>query len=127
MLCDNLMCAVKLLANLQTGGDNNDTIFDGLQEQRLMIMDELRRFIEVVILKIILRRSKWSGPTLTARFPDAAVKGVGELALRRGEEGVLRSFINTTNVVNSTWWTPLVDEYWHAVCQTIYKCVEGPE
>ena len=47
--CEHLVCALKLLANQQTGGDSLvDTLFEGLQEQsRLKIMDELRIFVEV--------------------------------------------------------------------------------
>ena len=46
----SLVCLhFKLLANLQTGGDNLvDTIFEGLQERsRMQITNDLRRFIEV--------------------------------------------------------------------------------
>ena len=47
--CENLVCALKLLVNQQSGGDNLvDTIFEGLQEQsRMNITNELgkdRRF-----------------------------------------------------------------------------------
>ena len=47
--CENLVCALKLLANQQTGGDSFvDTIFEGLQEQsRLEITTERRRFHRV--------------------------------------------------------------------------------
>ena len=38
---------------------------------------------------------------------------------------MLRCFINTTNVGDSRWWPPLVDEDWHAACQAIYEGVEG--
>ena len=46
---ENLICAVKMLANWQTDGDHLvDTIFEDLQKQtRLKITNEPRRFIEV--------------------------------------------------------------------------------
>ena len=43
----------------------------------------------------------------------------------RGEEGMLRYFINTTNVGDSGWWPPLVGEDWHAACQATCEGVEG--
>ena len=59
-------------------------------------------------------------------FPNAFIrKGVGELTLRTGEAGTLHTFINTANVGAGRWRPPLVDEDWHAVCQAIYKGVEG--
>ena len=44
-------------------------------------------------------------------WSEAAVRdGAEELTLRRGEDGGLRTFIDTTN----GWRPPLVDEDWHA-------------
>ena len=47
--CENLVCAVNLVANLQTGGHYVvDTIFEVVQEQkRWKIANELRKFNEV--------------------------------------------------------------------------------
>ena len=61
-------------------------------------------------------------------FPNAVIEeGVDELTLREGEEGMQRSFIDTTNPGDSRWRSPLEDEDWDAVCQAIYKGVEGAE
>ena len=46
-------------------------------------------------------------------------EGAEELTLRKGEEGRLRTFIDTTNVGDNGWGPPLVDENWHAVCRAI--------
>ena len=54
-------------------------------------------------------------------------EGAGELTLRAQEEGVLRTFIDTSNVGDQRWRPPLVDADWHALCQTIYQGVEGTE
>ena len=63
-----------------------------------------------------------------AMYPDAAVpEGVDEVTLRRGEDGALRSCINTAKVEASRLGPPLVDADWHAVCQAIYRGVEGAE
>ena len=48
--CENLVCALKLLANEQTGGDSLvDMIFEGLMEQhsKIKITNGPRRFTEV--------------------------------------------------------------------------------
>ena len=49
--------------------------------------------------------------------------------LREGvdEEGVLRSFIDTTNVRDKKIGAPLVDEDWNATCQASFQGVEGSE
>ena len=61
-------------------------------------------------------------------MPEAAVrKGTEVLTLRRGEEGTLRIFIDTTNVVHGGWRPPLVHEDWHAICQAVYRGTEGDE
>ena len=46
------------------------------------------------------------------------------LPLRAHEEGVLRTFIDTSNVGDQRWGSPLVDAEWHASCQAIFQ---GPE
>ena len=125
--------------NQQTGRDGLvDTIFEGLEEQtRLKITIELRRCIEVDIneaakigdLEKNSQAIKGVSPNVDkASFPNALIEeGVGELTLREGEEGVQRSFIDTTNAGDSRWRPPLEDEDWDAVCQAIYKGVEGAE
>ena len=67
-------------------------------------------------------------PKFTADFPEAVVReGAAELTLRRGEEGMLRTLIGTSNVGDSRWGPPLVDEDWHPICQATYQDVEEPE
>ena len=67
-------------------------------------------------------------PKFTTDFPGAVFReGADELTLRADEEGVVCSFIDTTNVGNKRWWPPFVGEDWHAICQAIRKDVEEPE
>ena len=47
-----------------------------------------------------------------------------EPTLRREEEDMLRTFVDTTNVRDSRWEPPLVDEDCRANCQAICKSVE---
>ena len=63
-----------------------------------------------------------------AMFPEAYVReGVTEWMLRAGEAGMLRAFIDTTNMGDSGWGSLLVDEDWHAACQAIFMGVEQAE
>ena len=50
---------------------------------------------------------------------------VGDLTLRTGRAGMLRTFINTIRVEVGPWGPPVVDEDWHAVCQAICMGVEA--
>ena len=126
--CENLVCALKLSAIQQTDGDSLvETLFEGLQESKLINMDELR-FIKVgdeaVKIGDLENNSEikvvWR--TFSTHFSRGAGPGVDELTLRRGEEGTLR-FINTAKVEASRG--PPVDEDWHAFCQLVYKGVAG--
>ena len=64
-------------------------------------------------------------PKLSAGFPGAVVReGADELTLR-GEEGVRRTFIDTTNVQDQRRVPPLVDVGWHACCQAMFQGIEG--
>ena len=59
-------------------------------------------------------------------LPGAIIRErVGDLTLRTGRAGMLRTFINTIRVEVGRWGPPVVDEDWHAVCQAICMGVEG--
>ena len=61
-------------------------------------------------------------------FQDVAAReGVDQVTLRRGEAGMLRTFIDTVQVEAGRWEPPLADEDWHAICHAIYKGVDGAE
>ena len=67
-------------------------------------------------------------PNFIADFLEAVVQeGADELTLRAEEEGMLRTFIDTTNVGDKRWKSPHVDENWHATCQAIFQGVEGSD
>ena len=57
-------------------------------------------------------------PKCTANFPEAVVRE-GE------EEGMLRTFLDTTSVGDSRWVPPLLDGDWHTISQAIYNGVDG--
>ena len=104
---------------------------------RLKITCELTRFIEVENHEAVkigdLEKNSEAIKVVKPKyskeiFQNAAIReGVDELTLREGEGGTLRSFINAATVGGSRWRLPLVDEDWHAICQTIHKGVEGAE
>ena len=103
--CENLRCALKLLAKLQADGDNLVvTIFEGSQEhRRLKITNELRKLTEVDNHEAVkigdLQKHSEAIKVIKHKFnkeiyQNAAVReGVGELTLREGEEATLRSII----------------------------------
>ena len=95
----------------QAGGDTEvDTIFEGLQEQNRLKLTDEQRFIEVdnqeaVKIGELERNSeaiKLARPKFNkAIFQDATIReGVDDLALRTGESGMLRTFIDTSNVLD---------------------------
>ena len=138
-MCDNLINALKLLANQQKDGDSPvEMVVQGLQERsRLRIMDGLRKFImvenheavKVGELEKNMESRKVVMPKFTTDFPEAVAReGSDELTLRADEEGALRIFIDTTNVGDKKRWEPpLVDGDWHAICQAIFQGVEGSQ
>ena len=126
-VCQNLVRALKLLANLQAGGDNLvGTIFELLQ-----ITCVLRKFIEVDNQEAVkigdLERHKEVLKVVRPKcnlmmFREAYIREeVDELTLRAGDAGMVCAFIDTTNVGDTRCSPPLVDEDWHAVCHAICK------
>ena len=137
-LCDNLINALKLLANQQKDGDSPiRSIVTGVHHRnRRGIMDGLRRFIEADNpgavdvgdlrrgTKLLLdKKTKFSEAS-----PEAAIRdGADELTLRADEVGTLKAFINIDHIEYDRWGPPLVDADQHAYCQAIYKGIEGEE
>ena len=107
--CENLVNALKFLANQQQGGDGPvDSLVQGLEgRSRLKMMDELRKFITMDGQEAVksgdLEKIQESLPVVkphfTTDYPEAMVRvGAYGLTVRREEEGMLRAFIDTTNV-----------------------------
>ena len=106
------------------------------EKSRLKIMVGLRRFIMVdnhVAVKVgDLEKNMKSRtvvkPKFTTDFPEAVVReGAAQLRLRAEQEGILHTFIDTTDVGDRRWGPPLVGGDWHAICQAIFQGVEGSE
>ena len=61
-------------------------------------------------------------PKFTTDFPEAVVReGADELTLRTEEEGILHTFIDTTDVGDRRCGPQLVGGDWHAICQAIFQ------
>ena len=98
-LCDNLITALKLLANQQKYGDSP---------------------IQSIVTGLYGRSRK--------EEPEAAIReGADELTLRAEEVGTLKSCINIDHIEDDRWRPPLVDADWHALCQAVYPGIEGEE
>ena len=134
--CENLINALKLLANQQKDGDSSiQSIVTGLCERsRKGIMDGLRNIIEVDNrsapevghLKEGTRPFEVRRPELEEGCPEVSIReGPGELTLRTEEVGSKKACINVDHIVENRSGPPLVDTDWHAFCLATYKGVEG--
>ena len=56
------------------------------------------------------RSGEEHGSTSSGETPEVLREGADELTMRREEEGLLRTVIDTTNVEDNKWVPPLVDE-----------------
>ena len=137
-VCYNLINALKHLAHQQKDCDSPvKTVVQGLEERsRLKMMDELTRFMMVDNFETVqvgdldknMESKKVVKPKFTTDFPEAVTReGADELTLRAEEAGMLRTFMDTTDVGDSRWVPPLVDEDWHAICQAVFQGVDGSE
>ena len=108
-LCDNMIDALKLLANQQKDGDSPiQNIVTGLQDSsRSGIMAGLRRFIQVDNHSAVdvgdLRRGARSHPVQKPQFSEAYAEavireGAHELTLRAEEVGTLKACINVDHL-----------------------------
>ena len=115
-LCDNLVKALKPLANQQNDGDGPiESIVTGLHEKsRKGIIDGLTSLIKVdnhsagAVDVGGLRRGTKSiqvkKPKFSEAFPEADVRdGADELTLRAEEVGLLRTFVDTKHVELERW------------------------
>ena len=133
-LSDNLINALKLLANKQKDGDGPiQSIATGLHERsRRGIMDGLRRFIQADNHGAVdvghLRQGTRSLEVQKPKFSEAAIReGADELTLRADEVGTQRAFINTDHIEFERLGPPLVDADWHASAKRSTKGTEGKE
>ena len=73
--------------------------------------------------KVTRRQSRWA-EVQTRDLPDRDPVWMNPHCERERPDCCAPSS-STTNVADR--WGPLVDEDWHAVCQAIYRSVEGAE
>ena len=122
-MCDNLINSLKLLTNQQKDGASPvDNLAARLLETcRRGIMDGLRKFIAVDNHEAVkvgglhqdTKSFKVVKPKFTTDFLATVIReGADDLTLRAHEEGVLRTFIDTTKIEDQRWEPPLVDADW---------------
>ena len=137
-MCDNLVNSLKLFTNPQNYGDSpvGKIVAGVLEKSRSSTKDGIRKFIAVDNYDAVkvgdmhqeTKSKKVVKPKFTTDFPGAVIReGAGKLTLRAHEEGVLRTFIDPSNVEDQRWEPPLFDADWHAFCQTIFQGVDGAE
>ena len=132
-LCDNVIHALKLLANQLKDGDSPiQSLATGLHERsRKGIIGRCKKIHPNRQSTIV----RWTSvtcvkaPDRSRSHPEAAVReGADEFTLRADEVGTLKAFINVDYIEYDRWEPPLVDDaYWHATCQAIYQRTEGEE
>ena len=131
-LCENLINALKLLANQQEDGDGpKQSTVTGLCERSWKgITEGLRNLskvenhcaLEVGHLREGSRSFEVRRPKCEEGSPEVLIReGPEEFALRAEEVGTQKSCINVDHIAQERWGPPLVDADWHASCQAIYK------
>ena len=137
-VCENLINALKLLANQQKHGDSPiQSIVTGLlRKKQKRIMEGLRNFIEVDnhcalnvgLLNEGTRPFEVRRPKFEEGSPEVLIReGPEELTLRTEEVGSHISYINVEHIAEDRWGPPLVDADWRAFWQAIYKGIEGED
>ena len=134
-VCDNLINALELLANQYQDGDSPVRVLvDGHQERSRLKMMEVS----------CESASRWTTTKPSGSGESAGIapgreaqvyrrrlfaavewEGADELTLPREEESMLRTFVETTNVGDCRWGLPLVDEDWHAICESASVAVRA--
>ena len=119
-LCENLINALKLLANQQKDGDSPiQSIVTGLGERsRKGIMESLRNFIKV---------DKHCALNEGTRPFEVRRPKFEEEVLRTEESGLPEIVHQRRHVAEDWCGPPLVDADWHVFCQAIDPGTEGRE
>ena len=133
-LCGNLINALKLLANQQEDGDGLiQNIVANLGERSMkgltnglrdFIQIDNRRALEVGYLNKGMGNFRVRRPKGSEGCPEVTVReSPDELTL----VGTWKSYVGVGHVGGERWGPPLVDYGWYALCQALYKGIEGEE
>ena len=122
-LCENLINALKLLANQQKYGDCPipSTVTVLCERSRKGIMEGLRKFVKMDNhcalgdhLNEGMRPFEVRRPKFEEGCPEASWEGPEELTLRAKVVGSQKSCISVEHIAEDRWAPPLVDADWHA-------------
>ena len=135
-LCENLINALKLLANQQEDGEGLIHSMVDQSRQRKQERSHGRpaglhqggqssRFGELHrgTGTFQVRKPKVSegGPDVTIRESPV------ELTLRAEEVNTWKAYIDVNHISPQRWGPPVVDADWYAFCQVLHKCTEGED
>ena len=128
-LCENLINALKLLANQPKDGDSpiQNTIMGLKEKSRERITNGLRSFnasdnyraVEVGHLRRGQRPFKVVRPKMNGDRSEAQREGEDDLTLRAEEFDTLKACINVDHIDKNVWRPPSVDADCYAFCQAI--------
>ena len=128
------MNALKLLANQQKDGDSPVKIQYKALLREKSAQNRAQSFIMVDNHEAVkdgdseknMESRKVVKPKFTTDFLDAMVReGADELTLRAVKEGMLRTFIDTTDAGDNGWEPPLGYEDWHAIFAKVSRDQNG--
>ena len=137
-LCENVINALKLLANQQEDGDGlQQNIVANLGKwSRKGLTDSLRDFIRVDNNHALDVGELHRGTgTFKDRKPDAPEgwsdvtirESPDELTLRAEEVNTSKAYKDVNHIKLERWSPRLVDADWYAFCQALYKGIEGED
>ena len=137
-LCENLVNALKLLANQQEDGDGLlQNIVQNLgKESRKGLTNGLHEFIEVDnerahdvgSLSQDTGTFKVRKPKAPEGCPEVIVRENSDaLTLRAEEVGTSKALVNVDHIEQERWGPHLGDADWYALCQALYKGIEGTD
>ena len=125
-LCENLINALKLLANQQEDGDGLlQNIVKDLGNERAQKVSRNESALEVGYLDRGMGTCKVRKPKVPEGCQEVTVReSPDELTLRAEEVGTLKAYINVDHIEKERWCLPLVDYDWCAFCQVLCKGIE---
>ena len=122
-LCENLINALKLLANQQ-----NVEMAQSRVLWQVFVKEAEKELWRVGHLNEGVRSFEVRGPKLEEGCSEVSIReGPEELTLRAEEVGSQKACSNVGHIAEDRWGPPLVDADWHASCQAMYKGIEGSE
>ena len=137
-LSENLINALKLLANQQEDGDGlpQSIVTNFGERSRKSLTDGLRYFIKVDNNRALdvgephrgTRNFEVRKPKVPEGGSDVTIRETpDDLTLRAEEVNTLKAYIDVNHIKPERWSPLLVDPGWYAFCQALNKGIEGED